>query len=197
MPFCCEKCKKIFRDRYDLKRHTERKNPCLTHDTSGITIINNGVININIIKNEILPHDLPEQIINYMRETLKLGGEEFDYIRAVKWITNLHEQICKNPLNRNIELKSIKDMTAKVLTEHGWITRHTNSLVEEVFKIRSSQLIDLKGAIEQQNPKVLTAPTIKRTMGHVSAFQQHGFTHQSPCTDRLRPRSEFKVAMLN
>ena len=200
MPFCCEKCKKMFRDRYNLNKHLNKKNPCVVQDTSGVTLINNGTINgdiiINIIKHEKLSDDLPAQIIDYMRETLKLGGEEFDYIRAVKWITNLHQQICRDPTNHNIELKNIKDMTCKVLTEHGWITRHTSSLVEEVFKIRSSQLIGLKGAIEQQNPKVLVAPTIKRTMGHVSAFQQHGFNHRPHGNDRLRPRSEFKVALL-
>jgi hypothetical protein len=201
MPFPCEKCKKSFRDRYDLNRHLERKNPCVVHDTSGVTLVNNGTINgnvtINIIKNETLSPDLPAQIIDYMRETLKLGGEEFDYIRAVKWITNLHKQICRDPNNHNIILKNIKDMTTKVLTEQGWVTRHTNTLIDEIFKIRSSQLIELKEAIQQQNPKVLTAPTVKRTMGHVSAFQQHGFNHQSPTCERLKPRSEFKVALLN
>ena len=30
MPFCCEKCKKTFRDRYDLNRHLLKKNPCIS-----------------------------------------------------------------------------------------------------------------------------------------------------------------------
>ena len=200
MPFACERCNKQFRDRCNLTRHLARKNPCIQTDTSGITIINNGTINgninINIVKNESISTDIPEQLVNYMRETLKLGGEEFDGIRALKWISELHKQISKNPTNQNIELTNIKSMTAKVLTEQGWVTRYTNDLAEEIFKLRSSQLVDLRGAIDQYNPKVLTAPTIKRTMTHVSAFKQHGFNHTASGLDRVRTRSEFKVAML-
>ena len=201
MPFSCEKCKKIFRDKYNLNTHLNRKNPCVSIDTSGVIIINNSIINnvnnitINVINNEMLSPDIPELLVNYMRETLNLGGESFDYIRAVKWITELHTQICKDPQNHNIQFKNIKSMTAKILTEHGWVTKHTNELVDELFKIRSSQLIGLSNSINEYNPRVLKSPTIKRTMCHVSTFKSMGFNHQS--TDTRRARSEFKVALLN
>ena len=205
MPFYCENCHKLFRDRCDLKRHQNRKNPCATVDTSGVTFINNGNLSvngnvnvnvtINIVNNEMLSPDIPELLVNYMRETLNLGGESFDYIRAVKWITELHNQICKDPQNHNIQFKNIKSMTAKILTEHGWITKHTSDLVDELFKIRSSQLIGLSNSINEYNPRVLKSPTVKRTMSHVSSFKSIGFNHQS--TDTRRARAEFKVALLN
>ena len=131
-----------------------------------------------------------------MRETLNLGGETFDYIRAIKWITELHTIISENPLNHNVILKSVKAMTAKVFTENGWVTKHTDQVIDDIFKIRSSQLLGMRDSIDAMNPRVLQAPTVLRTMKHVEQFEQDGFTHQGSDTDTRRGRSEFKVALI-
>ena len=204
MPFCCERCGRPFRDRYNLNKHSERKNKCITatttppQDTSGVVLINNGTINIQVINNESINGAVTEQIIETMRQTLSLGGPEFDERRALQWITELHRQICKDPTNHNVVLKTVKSTTTRVLTDQGWTTRHTNSFVEELFKIRSSQLIDLN--FNQHNPRVLTAPTVKRTMSRVNEFKTLGFGavgggHASAVA--VRARTEFKVAVVN
>ena len=201
MPFCCERCGKPFRDRYDLNKHSQRKNPCIAtpqQDTSGVVLINNGTINIQIINNESIDGGVTMSLIETMRETISLGGPEFDEQRALRWITELHNQICKDPTNHNVVLKTVKSTTTRVLTDQGWTTRHTNSFVEELFKIRSSQLIDLN--FNQHNPRVLTAPTVKRTMSRVSDFKTLGFGAVGggqASAVAVRARTEFKVAVVN
>lgn len=213
MPFCCERCGKPFRDRYNLNKHSERKNPCIVQrkdtftatstppppDTSGtVILINNGSINIQVINNESIAPDIASEIIKTMRQTLSLGGPEFDERRALQWITELHNQICKDPTNHNVVLKTVKSTTTRVLTDQGWTTRHTNTFVEELFKIRSSQLIDLN--FDQHNPRVLTAPTIKRTMSRVNQFKTLGFEALgggAASAGAVRARTEFKVAVVN
>jgi hypothetical protein len=180
MEFRCEQCNKLFRDNYNLRQHLEKKKPC------------KAIVIINPIRNESLSPDLPEQIISFMRESLALGGEPFDYIRAVKWISELHTLICKNPLNQNVKLKSTKSMSGEMLTDRGWVTKHTNNLLEEIFKIRSSQLIRLKESINNHNTKVLANTTIKRTMSHVSSFERSGFGYAFATR---QARAEFKVAL--
>ena len=203
MPFCCERCGKPFRDRYNLNKHSEKKNKCITtttpqQDTSGVVLINNGTINIQIINNESIDGGVTMSLIETMRETISLGGPEFDERRALRWITELHNQICKDPTNHNVVLKTVKSTTTRVLTDQGWTTRHTNSFVEELFKIRSSQLIDLN--FNQHNPRVLTAPTVKRTMSRVNEFKTLGFGAVGggqASAVAVRARTEFKVAVVN
>lgn len=202
MPFCCKRCNKSFKDNYNLNRHHARKTPCAKIDSSGITTDSSGITIINnfvtiILGSENISDKLPELMVNYMRETLQLGGKEFDYTRALKWITQLHIELSKEPQNKTIKLPNTKSMTAQILTENGWITKYTNEAVEEIFKIRSNQLVDLEESINVYNERVLKAPTIQRTMKHVKNFGAQGFQHKGLSNETRIGKSEFKVALIN
>jgi hypothetical protein len=202
MPFCCDRCHKQFKDNYALKRHDARKTPCVVAppnppDPSGNLTVNiTNILNINVLSNETFPHDLTEHLVNYMRDTLKQGDDSFDYLRAMKWITELHKQICKDNQNLNVKLPSIKSMTAQILTPHGWVTHHTDAVIDEVVKVRSGQLMDLRESIDRFNPRVLQAPTIKRTMRHVEHFSDQGFDHTGVGDHTRLARGSLKVALL-
>jgi hypothetical protein len=131
-----------------------------------------------------------------MRESLKLGGEQFDYIRAIKWITEIQNIIYQNPQNHTVILKSVKAMTARVFTEHGWVTKHTDQAIDELLKIRAEQLLGLRDSIDAMNPRVLSTPTIQRTMKHVELFEQDGLNHQGPGQHTRQARSMFKISMI-
>ena len=129
MPFCCEKCKKTFRDRYDLNRHNLKKNPCvlaqevLKNDTKIINIINNGTINqttINIhfvLGNDDLSGIDPKRIIDEWRYINKTTEEE--YTRAGKLVTTFHSMVCENPTNRNIKVKNERSISGVSLEQNG------------------------------------------------------------------------------
>ena len=199
MPFECERCGKVCRDNFDLKRHLARKNPCKQKqktDTSGnFTFINNN-ITINMLSRDDMEELSIQIIIDIIKESLKLGGEPFDYLRSLNWITRFHTVLVQNPLNRNVIIKSVKDMTAKVLTENGWKTEHTDQALDLLLKTRSSQFLNLRGQIDSVNPRVLMAPTVQRTMKHVEQLEQRGLDHQGVGTHTRRGQSAFKVAVI-
>jgi uncharacterized C2H2 Zn-finger protein len=49
MPFQCERCEKLFRDRCDLGRHVNRKNKCISQ---------NKKIKLIIITEPVIPEQL-------------------------------------------------------------------------------------------------------------------------------------------
>jgi len=166
-------------------------------DSSGTFTVNiTNILNINVLSNETLPPDLTDHLINYMRDTIKDNSISFDYMRAMKWITELHHHICTDKQNLNVKLPNIKSMTADVFTPHGWITRHTDEIIDQLLKVRSGQLIDLKDSMNIANPLVLHAPTVKRTMSHVRLFNDLGLSHTGVGDQTRLARGSFKVALL-
>ena len=209
MPFCCEKCKKTFRDRYDLNRHLLKKNPCiltqefLKNDTAGITIINNGTINqttINIhfvLGNDDLSGINIERIINEWRTINKTTEEE--YTRAGKLVTTFHSMVCENPTNRNIKVKNERSISGVSLDQNGeWKLHSTDEIVDKVIKVRSGQLIQFKESITQTNDRVFKVPSNQRTWKHLEKFSVHGRDHQGSSHDQTRRlRTSIKVALIN
>ena len=148
MPFCCERCGKPFRDRYDLNKHSQRKNPCITtttpqQDTSGVVLINNGTINIQVINNESIDGGVTMSLIETMRETISLGGPEFDEQRALRWITELHNQICKDPTNHNVVLKTVKSTTTRYSRTKGGLPDTPTRLLRNSSKLGHRNLLTL------------------------------------------------------
>ena len=189
MPFSCEKCKKIFRDRYDLTRHTLRKNPCIFTEPvknetgGGITIINNGTINqttINIhfvLGNDDLSGIDVERIIDEWRSINKTTEEE--YTRAGKLVTTFHSMVCENPINHNIKIKNERSICALSLDQNGdWKRESTDEILDKVIKVRSGQLIQFKESITQTNDRVFKVPSNQRTWKHLENFSVHGRDHQ-------------------
>jgi hypothetical protein len=204
MPFCCEKCKKTFRDRYDLNRHLLKKNPCiltqefLKNDTKIINIINNGTINIHfVLGNDDLSGIDPERIINEWRTINKTTEEE--YTRAGKLVTTFHSMVCENPINHNIKIKNERSISGVLLEQNGeWKLSSTDEIVDRVIKVRSGQLIQFKESITQTNDRVFKVPSNQRTWKHLENFSFHGRDHQGSSHDQTRRlRNSVKVALIN
>jgi hypothetical protein len=153
-------------------------------------------LNVFNLNDEQFGPELPEILVDYMRETINLGGESFDYIRAVKWIIKLHNEIIQNSQNKNIRLAGAKAMSTEIFTNDQWVKMYTDNAVDQVFKVRSGQLVGLKESINDHNDLVFQAPTVQRTMKHVEKFEQHGWEHRGKGQDTRRCRSEFKVNLI-
>ena len=204
MPFCCEKCKKTFRDRYDLNRHNLKKNPCvliqevLKNDTKIINIINQTTINIHfVLGNDDLSGIDPKRIIDEWRYINKTTEEE--YTRAGKLVTTFHSMVCENPTNRNIKVKNERSISGVSLEQNGqWKLNSTDEIVDRVIKVRSGQLIQFKESITQTNDRVFKVPSNQKTWKHIEHFSVHGREHQGESHDQTRRlRNSVKVALIN
>jgi hypothetical protein len=214
----CTRCKKQFRDNYDLNRHSSRKTPCAVLEiqtrtnnvpeinnksqNGNITIINNGTINqttinINVImgQDDLSGIDV-ERIIDAWRNINKTTQEE--YIRAGKLVTSFHSMVCENPLNNNVKLTNAKGISTMVLSPQGeWKRQPTDETVDQVIKVRSGQLISFRETIAQTNNRVFKIPTNQRTWKHIEQFSTHGREHQGPTHDQTRRlRTAVKVSLI-
>jgi hypothetical protein len=204
MPFSCEKCKKIFRDRYDLNRHFLKKNPCIlllkNDKTPGITIINQTTINIHfmVLGNDDLTGIDTERIIDEWRSINKTTDEE--YTRAGKLVTSLHSMVCENDVNHNVKIKNERSLSGVVsLGETGeWKKEPTDEIVDRVIKVRSGQLIQFKESIIQTNERVFKVPSNQRTWKHLEKFSVHGREHVGNSHDQTRRfRNSVKLSLIN
>ena len=204
MTASCTLCNRVFRDSYDLKRHKGRKTPCVIgnneqqfNQNSGLTIINNGIINVFVTAgNENLQDYDLEILIECLRNLNKTEPEA--YMRAMKLITKLQEIITENPQNKNVRLKSTKSMTAELLTELGtWKQQPVRDIMDQVIRVRSGQLIHMKESIHQHNNRVFQVPLNKITWKHVEQFNMSGIEHEGPNHEYTRrARTTLKVALL-
>ena len=203
MTFNCGKCNKSFRDNYALKRHTNKKTPCVhiilpevLQDTQpNVTVINN-TININLVlgQDDISNFD-PEKFIEEWRNINKLTHEE--YIRAGKLIISFHEMVMENIKNHNIMLNSTKSMTAMVINNNGdWKHEPVDEVVDKVIKVRSGQLVSLKDTIEITNDRVFLSESNQRTWKHLEQFHKLGREHLGTGDQTRRLRTVVKVALI-
>jgi hypothetical protein len=224
MNYTCEKCSKIFRDNYGLKRHIARKIPCSNVknkqnenvknkqnenenenvsqkiDSSGVTIINNGImniynININTFKNEDLSHINAQQIIDMWRKINKTSNDT--YIRSGLLISGLHDLIKKNEMNINVVLPNIRSEIIHVFTENGWTIQPTIEIIDELIKTRAGQLISFKDDINETNNIVFKSKNNRQTWTINEKFNEKGIEHRIGNIDgNKRVLQNIKVGVL-
>jgi hypothetical protein len=173
-----------------------------TYNNSTINnTINNGTINntlnINVFGQENLSHVTVERIVSEMRKINKTLDSNEDYTRAGKWVIQFNCIVNENPENKNNRLPDAKSMITDVLTEKGWKTKYTDDAVDETFRVRSDQLVQMKEQIEDHNPKVFRAKTTQRSWNHLEQFKKSGFNHHGPGASNRKLRSAFKVGMID
>lgn len=192
-------CKERIRYYEQLKKKTIiiPSGGCLIQNITNNNTINNNSININVFGKENLSHVEIERIIDEMRKINKTIEPSEDYLRAGKWVISFNCIVNENPENINNYLPDAKSMVTETLTEHGWVKQHTDDAVEQTFKVRSGQLVQIKDKIEDHNPKVFEASTTQRSWNHLEQFEKHGLGYNCQSSKNRRLRSAFKVSMLN
>jgi len=195
------------RERYNIslkeKLKKNSKENVINNITNNNNSINNGTINninnvnINVFGNEDLSHIALERIIDEMRKINKTIEPSEDYLRAGKWVISFNCIVNENADNKNTILSDAKSMVTETLTENGWIKQHTNDAVEQTFKVRSGQLVQMKDQIEDHNPKVFQTSTTQRSWNHLEQFEKHGLNYNSQSAHNRRIKSAFKVSMLD
>jgi hypothetical protein len=72
MNFKCEKCEKLFKDNFNLRRHLNRQKPCVKKQTDkpikqNITIINNYINQCDSEKSEQEHRELLKRLVNVLK----------------------------------------------------------------------------------------------------------------------------------
>ena len=219
--FLCERCNKLFRDSFNLERHTNKIKLCKKvvvnekktdidptnqtdtnqTDTSGnITVNNNYTLNLTIIKslgNEDLSHIHPIMIIDKMRE-INRNSDENDYKMAGQMVIDFHGLVNENKVNCNVVLPNIRSPVVKVVTETGVVVKQrTNDVVDRLVKTRAKQLTGFKESIDQTNPLVFKSNKIRKAWTQLEGFGGTNYPSPHSSNDTRDIRTKYKVELLN
>ena len=207
--FLCDRCNKVFRDSFNLERHTNKTKICKKlivpektvdsepTDTSGNVTFNNCTVNLTIIRplgHEDLSHIHPTMIIDKMR-LINKNRDQNDYNRAGQMVIDFHGLVNQNQINRNVILPNIRSPVVKVVTETGVVVKQrTNDVVDLLVKTRAKQLTGFKESIDQTNPLVFQSNQIRRTWNQMEGF---GENLPQSSNDTRDIRTKYKVELLN
>ena len=191
MSYICTKCKKNYRDNYDLKRHQARKFPCVVSPIQDNVYITN---NIFVFGNEDLSHINPERIIEKWRQINKADKEEYN--RAGKLVVEFHELVNENPQNKNITLSNIKSPVTTIQGPQGTITQATNDTINGVIKTRAGQLVTFKEGIQEQNENVFKSKNNLLTWKHIEKFNDLGINHKFNYESTRNLRTNIRISLL-
>jgi len=186
MSYICTKCKKNYRDNYDLKRHQSRKFPCTLQVSENV--------NIFVFGNEDLSHINPERIIEKWRQINK--GDKEEYNRAGKLVVTFHELVNENPKNKNIKLSNIKSPVTTIQGPQGPITQATNDTINGVIKTRAGQLVRFKETIQEQNENVFKSKNNLLTWKHIEKFNYLGINHKFNYESTRNLRTNMRISLL-
>jgi hypothetical protein len=165
----------------------------INNGTINNNTINNNNININIFGKEDLSHITAQRIIDEIRRINKSIDSSDDTLRAGKWVIQFNCMVNEKNENKNTILQDPKSMITETFTERGWQKQYTDDVVDEAFRVRSGQLVQMKEQIEDHNPKVFKAKTNQRSWNHLEEFENKGL---SQANGSRRIRSAFKVSMI-
>ena len=182
--FCCDICKKQFRDTFNLKKHINKKKNC----TPPPNVID-GVI--NTFGDEDLSHINPEDIIQEWRIVNK--SSIIEYVRAGNLILSFHKLVNQNNSNCNIKLPYIGSKGIKI----NIINLPVNIGIDQFLKIRSGQLLTYKDTIKEINERVFSIEANVKTWRNVENFHKLGREHKGFRQDDTRlVLSAIKYALL-
>ena len=202
----CEKCNKVCRDSYDLKRHLARKVPCINNNIQnkqnggggcGTTLIENQTnffITINVFGKEDLSHIDPERIIEHWRQINKTSQEE--YVRAGKLVTTFHKLVNENPTNQNIKLPNVRSQATKVITHEGSVSKRTPDAINNTIKTRAGQLVTFKDSIAEKNERVFKSKKNNLTWKHIEKFNDLGIDHRDTYNNTRNLATNMKFELL-
>ena len=189
-------CKEREKYQIQLKEQVkEFQNVPTTYINNGT--INNGIINninINIFGKEDLSHITAHRIIEEIKRINKSLDSSEDTLRAGKWVIQFNCMVNEKNENKNTILQDPKSMITETFTEKGWKKQYTDDVVDEAFRVRSGQLVQMKEQIEDHNPKVFNAKTNQRSWSHLEKFEKKGLSIANGGSRRIR--SAFKVSMI-
>jgi hypothetical protein len=205
MSYKCEKCNKICRDSYDLKRHLARKVPCVKNEIKTeiqnkqqvSTVIENQTnffITINVFGKEDLSHIDPERIIEHWRQINKTSQEE--YVRAGQLVTTFHKLVNENPTNQNIKLPNVRSQATKVTTQEGTVSKRTPDAINNTIKTRAGQLVTFKDSIAEKNNRVFKSKKNNLTWKHIEKFNDLGIEHRDTYNNTRNLASNMKFELL-
>ena len=121
-PFNCLRCRRVFKRKWDLKRHLSRKIPCKNHGHEENTIPKNG---IRIPKNGILFQNIPkknniktttnqENMINN-RYKCEYCSRTYKY----KYNLNKHNKKCQIRIQEEkTKKKTTEDQNRNIIDQH-------------------------------------------------------------------------------
>jgi len=202
----CEKCKKVCRDSYDLKRHLARKIPCINNiikkeiqnkEHACSTVIENQTnffITINVFGKEDLSHIDPECIIEHWRQINKKSQEE--YVRAGQLVTTFHKLVNENPTNQNIKLSNVRSQATKVITQEGTVSKRTPDVINNTIKTRAGQLVTFKDSIAEKNERVFKSTKNNLTWKHIEKFNDLGIEHRDTYNNTRNLATNMKFELL-
>ena len=173
----CNNCKKIFRDNYDIKRHNQRKFPCVKKEVKEQLIKNEE-------KNFIFGNEKIEEN-PIIKENIE--NEENYYILAVKFIIQFHKSLIKD--NINIWLSSIKSPVGTVITEKGKEILSHHDIMDLFLKKRSQQLL----SVLEKNQEFEENKMLKYNLEH---FMLNGINHKDNRSNTSNMRIMIKIALL-
>jgi len=207
MSYKCEKCNKVCRDSYNLKRHLARIVPCVNNEiknelqnkqqSQAPTVIENQTnffITINVFGKEDLSHIDPERIIEHWRQINKTSQEE--YVRAGKLVTTFHKLVNENPTNQNIKLPNMQSRTTKVKTNEGIVCQSTSDAINNTIKTRAGQLVTFKDSITEKNERVFQSKKNNLTWKHIEKFNDLGIEHRDSYDNTRNLVTNMKIELL-
>jgi len=150
----CEKCKKVFRNTYDLNRHSLRKKPCEEQiepiknnkkdktDASGTTIviINFGQPDANHINKKHL-----QKIFNQFDTKQEPIVETGEALIKYKELLNL------NQVNRNVKV-STKSSSGKIKIGNQWVPKLKETILNQVTRQTARSMSDRIDIIGDMSP---------------------------------------------
>jgi len=185
----CNNCNKQFRDNYALERHNNKKKVCVKTNNRY------SQIEINNFGEEDFKHIDIQSIIN---EVYELNQIDYDpYIRAGNIIAIFHKFVIENEKNKNVEVKNIKSIIAKIYKKNTWVNDSTTQLVYRILKIRAKQLIEFKETIEEYDENFFKIDLNKDMWRHLEAFAKFGGENNGINDTTRRVHAIIRVVLIN
>ena len=157
MPVCCERCKKSFKDNFNLQRHYKKKKPCPVitgsstpikpTDTSGVTIIN---ITINQQINNFGTPDNEHIGVRGLKKSVSQFDKNDPMFTTGKALLTYQEQLIKIPENRNA-IVDPKSTIGKIFINGNWTPCIKSEIINKTVTQTARNLsdrIDIVGGID-------------------------------------------------
>jgi len=143
------------------------------------------------IGNENLTHITPDNIIHEMKEIYKINNES--YICAAKIISFFYRLVNKNKRNQNIRDPTLKSTILSVYTSNGIEQQPTIEVIDQIIKVRATQLLTFKSHIDECINK---SEINKNTWRDIELFKKYGHSHTGINDSTRRARNIFKTTLL-
>jgi len=159
MTATCDKCNKQFRDKCDLKRHQQRKTPCVVQqtvqDTSNVNINiniqqnNNNITNYNVLPD---PQSIPRRVVE---RAIDMFDEEHPMYTTTKSVVFVRRFLNRNRENRNTNVDP-KSAMATVYNNGRWERQTKRDAIDNSIRQTARTLSDAADIVGAYTPDNMT-----------------------------------------